>query len=153
MAKEIERKFLVKGESWKQGEGSLFRQGYLSTDPERTIRVRIADHSGFLTIKGLTRGASRLEFEYEIPLPDADEMLNQLCSGPIIEKRRYLVPVADVIFEIDEFLGENNGLIVAEVELQREDQTIPIPDWLGPEVTDDPRYFNANLVRHPFSRW
>lgn len=154
MAKEIERKFLVAGEDWRAlARGTRYRQGYLSTVKERTVRVRTIDDKGFLTIKGITVGATRSEYEYEIPAADADEMLDDLCEQPIIEKNRYEIPLAGVTWEVDEFLGVNDGLIVAEVELQSEDQSFPKPDWIGEEVTDDPKYFNANLIARPFSTW
>ncbi len=154
MAKEIERKFLVAGDDWRAlARGTRYRQGYLSTVKERTVRVRTIDEKGFLTVKGVTVGATRSEFEYEIPAADADEMLNDLCEKPIIEKNRYKIPLGGVTWEVDEFLGVNDGLIVAEVELQSEDQYFPKPDWIGEEVTSDPKYFNANLIARPFSTW
>ncbi len=154
MAKEIERKFLVASEDWRAlARGTRYRQGYLWTVKKRTVRVRTIDNKGFLTVKGVTVGATRSEYEYEIPAADADEMLNDLCEKPIIEKNRYKIPLGGVTWEVDEFLGVNDGLIVAEVELQSEDQSFPKPDWIGEEVTDDPRYFNANLITRPFSTW
>ncbi|MDJ0982598.1 MAG: CYTH domain-containing protein [Kiloniellales bacterium] len=154
MAKEIERKFLVAGEDWRvMAQGTRYRQGYLSTVKERTVRVRTIDDKGFLTVKGVSVGATRSEYEYEIPAADADEMLDDLCEKPIIEKNRYKIPIGDVTWEVDEFLGVNDGLIVAEVELRTEDQSFPKPDWIGDEVTGDPRYFNANLIARPFSTW
>lgn len=154
MATEIERKFLVAGEDWRAlATASRYRQGYLSTVKERTVRVRTVDGKGYLTIKGLSVGATRAEYEYEIPGADAGEMLDSLCEKPIVEKDRYTIPVGDVVWEVDEFLGVNAGLIVAEVELQSEDQSFAKPDWIGAEVTGDRRYFNANLVARPFSTW
>ena len=154
MAKEIERKFLLAGEGWRAlAQGTRYRQGYLSTAKECTVRVRTIGGSGFLTIKGISVGATRNEYEYEIPAADADEMLDDLCTKPIIEKDRYKIPLGGVTWEVDEFLGDNEGLIVAEVELQSEEQTFPKPDWIGEEVTGDPKYFNANLVARPFSTW
>lgn len=154
MAKEIERKFLVKGEAWRKlATGTVYRQGYLSTVKERTVRVRTIDAKGFLTIKGLTIGATRSEFEYEIPVADANEMLDALCEKPIIEKTRYKIKQGELIWEVDEFAGVNAGLIVAEVELVDESQQIDKPDWIGVEVSGDPRYFNANLIAHPYSTW
>ena len=154
MAKEIERKFLVKSDSWRgQEAGKRYRQGYLSTAKERTVRVRTAGDKGYLTIKGISVGASRSEYEYEIPVADANEMLDRLCERPLIEKTRYRVPHDGLVWEIDEFEGENSGLIVAEVELKDEHQSVTLPDWVGQEVTGDPRYFNANLVAKPFSKW
>ena len=154
MAKEIERKFLVTGDAWRaQAPGTRYRQGYLSTIKERTVRVRTVDDKGFLTIKGVSVGATRSEYEYEIPAADANEMLDDLCEKPIIEKNRYKIPIGDVIWEVDEFFGVNDGLIVAEVELQSEDQSFAKPEWIGKEVTGDPKYFNANLIARPFSIW
>ena len=154
MAKEIERKFLVNGEDWRElAKGTAYRQGYLSTVKERTVRVRTIDAKGFLTIKGITVGAVRAEYEYEIPVADANEMLDDLCEKPIIEKRSYKISHADLVWEVDEFGGVNDGLIVAEVELTDEAQTFDKPDWAGEEVTGDPRYFNSNLIAHPFTSW
>ncbi len=154
MATEIERKFLVKGDEWRKlGKGTVYRQGYLSTVKERVVRVRTIDDKGYLTIKGITTGATRLEFEYEIPVKDANQMLDELCERPLIEKTRYVVEYGGLTWEIDEFAGENQGLILAEVELSSEDQQIELPDWIGEEVTGDPRYFNSNLIKHPFTRW
>ena len=152
MAKEIERKFLVKEGSWRNQEGTQYRQGYLNSVKERVVRVRTIDDKGYLTIKGLTVGASRLEFEYEIPRHDADQLL-EICEKPLIEKTRYKVMEGDFIWEIDEFFGENQGLIVAEVELESEDQEFPRPAWVGEEVTGDPRYFNSNLIKNPYKMW
>ena len=154
MGKEIERKFLVKGDSWRsQAHGKRYRQGYLSTVKERTVRVRVAGDQGYITIKGITVGAARAEYEYEIPLADANQMLDTLCERPIVEKTRYRIPQDDIVWEIDEFEGVNHGLIVAEVELKSEDQKFDKPGWLGDEVSNDPRYFNANLVAKPFTTW
>ncbi|NQU56936.1 MAG: CYTH domain-containing protein [Rhodospirillales bacterium] len=154
MAKEIERKFLVAGDAWRQmAEGTTYRQGYLSTVKERTVRVRTIDDQGFLTIKGITIGATRAEYEYEIPAADANEMLDDLCEQPIIEKKRYKVPLDGFVWEIDEFGGVNDGLIVAEIELESEEQTFNKPAWIGEEVSGDPRYFNSNLIANPFSTW
>ena len=153
MPKEIERKFLVKGDTWKTQNKSSYRQGYLSTDPERVVRVRTVGQQGYLTIKGKTSGMTRQEFEYEIPLVEANELLENLCLKPLLEKTRYRIPVENVVFEVDEFHGENEGLIVAEVELENETQKIPKPDWLGKEVTGDPRYYNSNLVAKPFKHF
>lgn len=154
MGKEIERKFLVKGEEWKRGaKGTVYRQGYLSSAKERVVRVRTIEDKGFLTIKGITKGVSRSEFEYEISAEDAGLMLDGICEKPLIEKKRYKVPVGGLVFEVDEFFGENAGLVVAEVELQDENQTIDLPAWVGDEVSGDPRYFNSNLIKHPFTKW
>ena len=154
MGKEIERKYLIKKDDWRElAKGTVYRQGYLSTVKERTVRVRTIDDNGYLTIKGITVGATRAEYEYEIPAKDASYMLDELCEKPIIEKKRYVMDHEDLTWEIDEFDGENLGLIVAEVELTAEDQKIALPDWIGEEVTGDPRYFNSNLIKHPYSKW
>jgi len=154
MAKEIERKFLVVGEGWRGlAEGTVYRQGYLSTVAERTVRVRVAGDKAFLTVKGLSVGAVRAEYEYGIPVPDANEMLDGLCEKPIIEKTRYRIPFEGWVWEVDEFAGANAGLIVAEIELDSETREFARPDWAGEEVTGDTRYFNANLIANPYSTW
>ena len=154
MATEIERKYLVVDDAWRsQAVGTVFRQGYLSTVKERTVRVRVAGERGLLTIKGITVGAVRSEFEYEIPGADADQLLDELCERPLIEKTRYEIEAGGLTWEVDAFAGVNEGLITAEVELDDEDQEIALPDWVGEEVTHDPRYFNSNLIAHPFSEW
>jgi adenylate cyclase len=155
MANEIERKFLVRDNTWRsQDGGKRYRQGYLSIVKERTVRVRTTgDKGGFITIKGMSVGATRSEYEYEIPLADANEMLERLCERPLIEKTRYRVSHEGLLWEIDEFEGDNRGLIIAEVEFKDETQSVTLPGWIGQEVTGDPRYFNANLVANPFSQW
>ena len=153
MAKEIERKFLVTNEDWRSDDAGEYRQGNISLDKERTVRVRMAGNKAYLTVKGLTKGATRREFEYEIPLTDATEMLANLCRRPLIEKQRHKVLYGGLIWEIDEFFGENSGLIVAEVELESEDQPFERPPWLGKEVTGDSRYYNVNLVQKPYANW
>jgi adenylate cyclase len=154
MAKEIERKFLVNGSEWKNlAKGTEYRQGYLSTVKERTVRVRTINSAGYLTIKGISTGATRLEYEYEISVADAHEMLDKLCERPLIEKKRYKIEYGGLIWEVDEFFGENEGLLVAEVELEDENQEIRKPEWIGKEVTGDPRYFNSNLSKTPYKRW
>lgn len=153
MGREIERKFLVSSNAWRQGEGHLYRQGYLSLVKEHTVRVRLVEDTATLTIKGETEGATRLEFEYQIPPDEARHMLDQLCEKPIIEKKRHLVEYQGRIWEVDEFFGDNAGLILAELELESEEQSFPRPPWLGAEVTDDPRYYNANLVEAPYTTW
>jgi len=154
MPTEIERKFLVKGDEWRTlATGTVYRQGYLSTKKGCTVRVRLVGDRGYLTIKGSTKGISRAEYEYPIPAEDAQEMLDNLCEAPLIEKTRYKIEFAGLTWEVDEFAGENQGLIIAEVELTDENKTIELPDWIGKEVSDDSRYFNANLVQHPFSQW
>lgn len=129
-----------------------YRQGYICMEKERTVRVRVGE-KGYLTIKGVSRGISRDEFEYEIPLDDAEEMLVTLCHKPPIEKVRYEIPHASLTWEVDVFEGENEGLVLAEVELDHEDTQVDLPDWVGLEVTGDPRYNNASLVTQPFSKW
>lgn len=154
MGTEIERKFLVVDKRWKTGtRGVHFRQAYLCLDPARTVRVRIAGQNACLTIKGASQGASRSEFEYAIPVQDACQLLDQLCHRPQIEKIRYRVEYAGLVWEIDEFLGDNAGLVMAEVELDDPGQAIELPDWVEREVTGDPRYYNAWLSQHPFSGW
>ena len=154
MHKEIERKFLVAGEAWRNlATGALYRQGYLCDAPERTVRVRLAEGKGWLTIKGLTVDATRAEYEYEIPVAEAEALLDNLALKPLLEKIRYKIPHAGLTWEVDEFLGDNAGLIVAEVELTSATQTFSKPAWVGEEVTTDPRYFNSNLVRRPFRLW
>lgn len=155
MGREIERKFLVRPELWHPDPalGTRYRQGYLSTDPDRVVRVRTAGTRAFLTIKGLTRGVERAEFEYPIPFADAQAMLDTLCSRPLVEKTRYRQEVEGRLWEVDVFEGENAGLIVAEVELPAADAPLALPLWAGTEVSHDPRYFNSNLAVTPFSRW
>ena len=154
MPQEIERKFLVRGNGWRDhGGGVAYRQGYLSTEAERTVRVRLIRDKGWLTIKGITVGATRAEYEYEIPADEAGEMLDNLCERPLIEKTRYRIEHQGLTWEVDEFDGDNAGLIIAEVELDEEHQAIVLPDWVGEEVTGDPRYYNANLIANPFTRW
>ncbi len=154
MAKEIERKFLVKDDSWRSGDvGKRYRQGYLSTAKDRTVRIRTAGDEAFLTVKGSSTGTSRAEYEYKIPFEDANEMLDRLCEKPLIEKTRYRIPHEDVVWEVDEFAGENRGLVLAEVELKDEKQRVTLPQWVGQEVTGDDRYFNVNLVERPFTKW
>jgi CYTH domain-containing protein len=154
MGKEIERKYLVNGTEFKAlAKGTRYRQGYLSTVEERTVRVRTIDSKGFLTIKGIMVGATRVEYEYEIPASEADDMLSNLCEKPLIEKDRYKIPFAGLTWEVDEFFGDNDGLVIAEVELTSEDQKIVRPAWVGEEVTNDPRYFNSNLTKNPYKNW
>lgn len=154
MAREIERKFLVKGTAWKRGaEGVRFRQGYLSSVKERTVRVRTEGARAVLTIKGLTRGIERQEYEYSIPLADANQMLDTLCERPLIDKVRYMRTVGQHLWELDEFLGDNQGLVIAEIELLSADEAFEHPPWLGREVSGDPRYFNSNLIHHPYGTW
>ncbi len=154
MGVEIERKFLLTGDAWRTlGEPVLLRQGYLSSDPDRTVRVRIEGEAGTMTIKGRSVGATRAEWEYPIPLLDANQLLDRLCQQPIIEKYRRRIAFAGNTWEVDEFLGANQGLVVAEIELASEEQPFDKPDWIGEEVTHDRRYFNSSLIREPFSGW
>jgi adenylate cyclase len=154
MGVEIERKFLVAGDAWRAlGTPVLLRQGYLSSDPDRTVRVRVEDGAGTMTIKGRSVGATRGEWEYPIPLADANELLDRLCQQPIIEKYRSRIALGGNVWEVDEFLGANAGLVVAEIELASEEQAFDKPDWIADDVTHDKRYFNSSLIRHPFSGW
>jgi adenylate cyclase len=154
MATEIERKFLVHSGKWKPvTPGLLYRQGYLSSVKERVVRVRIAGEKAYFTVKGISENLSRLEFEYPIPLLDAAMMLDKLCERPLIEKTRHREIVGSHTWEIDVFHGENNGLVLAEVEVASETETFERPSWLAQEVSGDPRYFNNNLVRYPFRTW
>lgn len=154
MASEIERKFLVCADAWRSlATPVLFRQGYLSLDKDRTVRVRIAGERAWLTVKGLTKGISRNEFEYEIPLADASQMLDEMAVGGVSAKFRYTFKYDLNTWEIDEFLEDNLGLIVAEIELEYQDQIIQLPPWIGEEVSGDSRYFNSNLIRNPYKNW
>jgi len=154
MAVEIERKFLVKNDTWKENATSKrYTQGYLSRQQGRTVRVRRVEEKAFLTIKGPTsHGCSRKEYEYEIPVHDGQELLETLCEQPLIEKFRYLVSFGGMIWEVDEFLGENSPLVVAEIELERVGQQFEKPDWLAEEVTGDIRYYNSSLCVIPYSK-
>ncbi|MCF7848079.1 MAG: CYTH domain-containing protein [Kiritimatiellales bacterium] len=153
MGIEIERKFLVQNDSWKQQApaGLVCRQGYLVSDHDKTVRIRVIGDKAFLTIKGATYGLSRSEFEYEIPVFDAEDML-QLCGNPV-EKTRYRIEHEGMTWELDVFSGENEGLVMAEIELESEDQRFDLPEWVGDEVTGDIRYYNAFLSKHPFKAW
>lgn len=154
MGIEIEKKFLLNNSNWKRlATGIDYCQGYLSSNKNCTVRVRTIGNRGFLTIKGASRGAVRKEFEYEIPVTEAEEMLINLCQKPLIQKKRYTIKTDDATWEVDEFFGDNEGLCVAEIELDHEDQKFTIPAWVGEEVTGDPRYFNSSLVRNPYSSW
>jgi adenylate cyclase len=153
MGREIERKFLVTGGGWRKGaKRSRLSQGYLLAEKGKSVRVRLEDGRGTITIKG-PGGASRTEYEYAIPAKDARELLRALCEKPLIEKIRSRVGYGGLIWEIDEFLGDNKGLVVAEVELSRVGQKVALPPWVGKEVTSDPRYLNANLFKKPYRSW
>lgn len=154
MGIEIERKYLVKSYEWKSlGVKKLYQQGYLLIDKTKTIRVRTIEDTAYLTIKGASSGISRSEFEYEIPVEEAKFMLVNLCEQPIIEKYRTKIEMDDVTWEVDEFIGENTGLIIAEVELQNENQKIVLPDWIGKEVSGNRQYNNSYLVKNPYKNW
>ncbi len=154
MAIEIERKFLVKTDLWQpESSGTKYIQGYLSEDPDRTVRARIAGDKGYLTIKGKSKGASRLEFEYPIPVEDARQLLEQLAFKPMIEKIRYLHKVGNHTWEVDVFARENQGLVVAEIELTSVSESFEMPVWAGLEVTEDHRYKNSTLAKKPFKSW
>ncbi len=154
MAKEIERKFLVMTRAWTPRDGGThYKQGYLNSQKERVVRVRIAGEKAMLTIKGLTKGVSRSEFEYPLPVEDAQALLDHICEQPVIEKHRHKEVHGGKTWEIDVFHGENDGLVVAELELKSEDETFAKPTWVGAEVSSDPRYFNSNLLKNPYKRW
>ena len=156
MKKEIERKFLVNGDfKAKSIHHQIIKQGYLSNDPKRTVRIRIIDNKGFITIKGVSNmtGTTRFEWEKEIPVNEANELL-ELCEPGIIEKTRYLIPEkSGLIFEVDVFYGENDGLIIAEIELPNENHPFEKPQWLGKEVTGNDKYYNSMLKQFPFKKW
>lgn len=154
MGKEIERKFLTKSDTYKSASCSAYiHQGYICAEKERVVRVRIHDNRAYLTIKNAAIGYSRDEYEYEIPLSDAQEMLHKVCCQPTIEKRRYYYAYEGFTWEVDEFLGENQGLVIAEIELNDEATQFPLPDFVAQEVTGDERYYNANLFSHPYKKW
>ncbi|MDD2886371.1 MAG: CYTH domain-containing protein [Aliarcobacter sp.] len=154
MALEIERKYLVDLEKLGTLEnGTRIKQGYLSTNKDAVVRVRVKNDKAYLTIKGSNIGVTRLEFEYEIPLIEANEMLDKLCQKPVIDKTRYLIDFENHTWELDIFYGENEGLVVVEVELSSEDETIVLPSWVKEEVTSDARYYNSNLMKHPYKDW
>ena len=152
MGVEIERKFKVADDFRPTGVGIPMAQGYLSRDPKRTVRIRIAGMQGYLTIKGETHGAARLEYEYEIPAEEARELL-ALCEQPLVEKTRYRETVAGHVWEVDVFHGANAGLVVAEIELASEAENFPLPTWAGAEVTGEKRYYNSALIAHPYNMW
>jgi adenylate cyclase len=155
MATEIERKFLLKNDSWRDGAdaGTRFRQGYLIGSERASVRVRIEGEGANLNIKSATLGIQRQEYEYPIPLADAKELLDTLCEQPQIEKTRYRVPYGDHVWEVDVFAGANAGLVVAEVELGAEHEVFAMPPWAGAAVSHDTRYYNVCLVQHPFCDW
>lgn len=155
MGIEIERKFLVRTEDWKAqaARSTPVRQGYLARGPQAGVRVRVAADQAWITIKGPVRGIARAEYEYPIPVDDARQLLDNHCAGRVVEKRRYWVPVAGHTWEVDVFEGANAGLVVAEIELRHAEETFVMPDWIGAEVSADPRYFNAYLAEHPYREW
>jgi adenylate cyclase len=154
MAIEIERKFLVINDEYKSGaKGTYYRQGYISIDNRRVVRIRVAGKKAFLAFKSLISERSRSEYEYKIPVHDALELLDKLCLEPVIEKIRYEINYDNDRWIVDEFLAENAGLVVAEIELENENQKFSKPSWLGKEVSSDPRYLNANLVVNPYKHW
>ena len=154
MSKEIERKFLIKSEFRHLFQnGKLYRQGYLFSENEKVVRIRLVEDKGFLAIKSKLSGFTRDEFEYEIPLVDAEYIINNLCLNPLIEKYRSKILINSHLWEIDKFIGENEGLFLAEIELKDEKQTIILPEWVDREVTGDGRYYNSNLVKNPFCKW
>ena len=156
MATEIEHKFLLKNEDWRKAniiKSVRYRQGYMASNKQSSVRVRISDHDAFLNIKGATLGVKRQEYEYPIPEQDARELLDNLCTKPLVEKTRYYVEHEGYTWEIDVFEGDNEGLVVAEVEIEEEGQDFPLPSWVGKEVSDDPRYYNSCLAEHPYKDW
>lgn len=154
MGVEIEKKFLLKNEDWKKQctKGVKIKQGYLNSHTERTVRVRLSDGKGKITIKGKTENITRKEFEYQIPYKEALSLI-QLCETPIIEKTRFKVKLGNLTWEIDQFGGENVGLIIAEVELKSENQILNIPSWIGQEVSKDSKYYNSSLLTYPYKNW
>ena len=153
MPKEIERKFLVVSDGYKSSSRKYYKQGYLSVEPDKTVRVRVVGDKGFLTVKGRNNGISRAEYEYEIPAADANDMLDNLVKTGVIEKWRYVCAVDGKKWEVDEFLGDNAGLVVAEIELQSEDEPFTKPAWAGDEVSGDERYYNSSLSQNPYKNW
>lgn len=154
MAKEIERKFLIDRSRWQpQQKGLEIRQGYLSLDPERTVRVRTKGAQGYLTIKGKNQGISRTELEYEIPYEEACQLLDELCLRPLVEKTRYVEKHGRQLWEIDIFSGDNEGLAVAEAELPSEDTVLELPSWITREVSGEARYYNSSLINLPYKKW
>lgn len=150
---EIERKFLLNNDNWRKGaSGTDYRQGYLSVDPQRSVRIRLNGEQAWLSIKGAAEGIARPEFEYPIPFADAEAIID-LCLPSVIEKTRYVIKLGRHSWEIDEFHGANEGLLLAEIELEHADEAFEKPDWLGEEVTHDPRYYNAALSANPYGRW
>lgn len=155
MGKEIERKYLVNHEKWKRVSkpyGQHYKQGYILLNPEKTIRIRISDIHGFITIKGKAIGLSRPEYEYEIPLDDAKELLDNFCVGSLT-KTRYKIKYKNKLWEVDEFAGDNAGLLIAEIELKSENELFDVPEWVEKEATGETKYYNANLIMNPYKNW
>ncbi|KRT56191.1 CYTH domain-containing protein [endosymbiont of Ridgeia piscesae] len=155
MGLEIERKFLVKNDKWKSDVVSeqAIKQGYIANLPNASVRVRLKGEKALLTLKGAAKGISRSEFEYSIPRSEGEAMLVELVDGPVIDKIRYRVRCGAHIWDLDLFHGDNAGLVMAEIELQQENESFQMPEWAGEEVSDDPRYYNASLVKHPYKSW
>lgn len=154
MAKEIERKFLIKqAELGPLEGGAAIKQGYISTKDNTAVRIRVSGNKAYLTLKGENKGVTRTEFEYEIPVVDAEQIITELCTGPVVEKTRYLVVHFDHTWEVDVFHGDNDGLVVAEIELGCEDEHFELPNWVSTEVSGDARYYNSSLLGHPFKNW
>jgi len=155
MPVEIERKYLLRNNDWQLNadQGTNYMQGYIIGSDKASVRVRIQGTQAFINIKSATLGIKRQEFEYAIPLDEAEELLSSLCEKPLVKKTRYFVIENSDKWEVDVFSDENEGLVVAEIELQSEDQNIELPSWCGQEVSEDPRYYNVNLAKHPFSKW
>ncbi|MCB0914815.1 MAG: CYTH domain-containing protein [Actinobacteria bacterium] len=155
MGTEIERKFLVHGDSWREQVESERRivQGYIAHTDTTTVRVRVVGEQAMLTIKGVSHGISRSEYEYPVPVADALSMLEELATDPVIDKVRYLIPFGEHLWELDVFAGDNAGLVMAEIELADADEGFELPGWAGPEVSDDDRFYNVNLARRPFREW
>jgi adenylate cyclase len=154
MGKEIERKFLVLNNDYKKNSTGIFiHQGFLSTDKNRVVRVRIEGKKATLTIKGVSVGIERTEFEYDLPLKDAEQLLSEICIQPTIKKNRFKVEYKSFLWEIDEFLEKNKGLVIAEVELPEVDTIVKLPPWIGTDVSNDPKYYNSNLVKNPYKKW
>lgn len=154
MGKEIERKFLVNNPDYRKNANRTFiHQGFLSTDKERVVRVRVRESEATITIKGISKGAERSEFEYKIPLKDAEQLLSEICIQPTIKKYRYKVNHKGFVWEVDEFMESNEGLIIAEIEIPEINTVFDIPSWAGKEVTEDTRYYNSNLIKNPFKNW
>lgn len=154
MAKEIERKFLIDLTKIEPLEnGTAIKQGYIATTNKTVVRARVAGKKAYLTLKGANKGVTRTEFEYEIPVDDAEQIIAELCNGPVVEKTRYLLEYIGHTWEVDIFHGDNEGLVIAEIELTSEDESFELPEWVETEVSGDPKYYNSSLLDHPFKNW